>query len=658
MQTEERRNGEREDTALWTLFQNGRAYQSNIGLTVKIPLYVRFYEGDQWPKPTKRTMNLPRPVINITKMICRNKKSAILSTPVKLVYKADDAHVDCERFNRFSDYIQKEIGQAALDKKGVGDGVKKGSYFYHYYWDSEAKGKRGRREGGLRAEMIDVLNIFFADPTELDEQKQKWILIASRETVESVKAKCDKDVDPNLIAEDEADDPYNAKEQDGSKLVTVLTRYFRVKGEVYVEKATKSTVINKPFPLTPDMKAARAALKGVLDAPNNSLPDNTAKESRAMDDNVGNLIPDTARAYLYPIVVGNYEEREKCIYGLGEIEGIIQNQRSINFNVAMMLLAAQQNGLGKYVVSKDALQGQSITNEPGQVLTDYSKTGNGIKRLTEPSMPSSPMQIMETLTQMTRVVTGSSEIMTGETVGANMSGAAIAQIQSQALQPVEELKDTFWKVKEKQGKVLAQFYKLYYTDQEFSYTETRELEENGKKIKKEVQGHDKFSGSEFVSVDFEVAVEATGGTNASVAGDINALDTALANGGISLKTYFELYPKDALSNRTEILKMLSSEEANKVMALEAQLAQLTQQLQQRDQVIAEQQKTVDRVNSMIDENQRLKSMLAQLYTEAAQKIRNANAQIAAGNAKIRETQTDASEMAQFIAGEHGIPTGM
>lgn len=632
---------ERETTTLWDDFEHGRAYQHNIGLTSKLPLYVRFYEGDQWPKPTKRTKNLPRPVINITKMICRNKKSSILSTPVRVIFKADDQNVDVEKLNRFSEYIQKELGQEALDKKGISDGVKKGGYFYHYYWDSEARGKRGRREGGLRCEMIDALNIFFADPTELDEQKQKWILIASRETVDSVKAKCDPGVDQSLIGEDEADDPYASTEQEGSKLVTVLTRYFRVDGEVYIEKATKRTVINKPFPLTPDMDAARAALKSEEDAPNNSLPDKPHANSKK------NLIPKGARAYLYPIVVGNYEERERCIYGLGEIDGLIQNQRSINFNVAMMLLAAQEVGWGKFVVTKDALQGQTITNEPGQVLTDHSKTGNGIKRLEGPKLPSAPSQLVDMLMQMTRVVTGSSEVMTGETIGANMSGAAIAQIQSQALQPVEELKNTFWLVKEKQGRVLAQFYKLYYTAKTFTYSEHIE----GAKWETQEEIHtETFNSSEYADVDFDVVVESVGGTNASVAGDINALDTALANGAISPLTYFELFPKDALSNRTEILRALSTEEANKVKALETKLAQLTEAIKVRDQMIAEQQKTVERAGAVIRENQRLKSDFVELYVEAAQKIRDGNVQIELGNSKIREMETDATNMAQFIAG--------
>jgi hypothetical protein len=631
---------EREVTELWEDFRNGRAYQSSIGLTTKVPMFVRFYEGDQWPKPTKNTQGLPRPVVNIVKMICRNKKSAILSTPVKCYYQAADERVNIEHFNRFSEYIQKEIGQDALDKIGIQDGVIEGGYFYHYYWDSEARGKEGIKLGGARCEMIDILNIFFADPTETDEQKQRWIMIASREPVSSVRAKCDKDVDPDSIKSDEDENLYATKEQDGSELVTVLTRYFRKDGEVYVEKATKTAVINKPFPITPDYEAARAALDDEPDAPNTDLPD---------DPNKAPAKGKRARATLYPIVVGNYEPRKRCIYGLGEVEGLIQNQRSVNFNIAMMLLAAQENGWGKYVVSKNALQGQVITNEPGQVLTDYSETGNGIKRLSELSLPSAPMQIVESLMQMTRAVTGSSEVMTGESIGANMSGAAIAQLQSQALQPIEDLKDTFWTVKEKQGKVLAQFYKLFYREKEFTYTVKETVQdERGMPVENEKKMHGVFRGADYENVDLEVIVEATGGTHASAAGDIQALETALAKGAISIVTFFELYPKDALSNRSEILAVLKNEEANKVAMLQAQIEQLTKEIQLRDQKIMEQEATVAQVQSIIREKEQLQVTLAKLYTEASQKIASANKVLLADRARLSRTEEDARIMAEDI----------
>lgn len=621
-----------QSTELWRHFQRGRSFQSQRGLTKMLPLCVKFYEGDQWAPPTKNTKNLPRPVVNFTKMICRSKKSAILSTPVRIRYSTFDPNRDVDRFNFFAEYIQKEMGMDAIDKRAIDSAVKKGTYVYHFYWDAEARGMNGSVIGGLRCELIEPLNVFFADPTETDEQKQAWIMIATRESVKAVLANADRVIREEDIRSDEDDNPYARREQEESDLVTVLTRYFRRDGEVWCEKATKTSIVNKAFKITPDlegaMKAIHQTVGGDEDAAEDGLPDNTDQSAIRKGSGM--------RAYLYPVVVGQYEPREGCIYGLGEVEGIIPNQRAVNFNIAMMLLSAQENGWGKYVVQKDALRGQVITNEPGQVLTDYTPGGGGIKRLSEHSLPSSPMQIVDSLTQLTRVVTGASEVMTGETLGASMSGAAIAQLQSQALQPVEELKKSFWKVKEKQGRVMAQFFKLFYSPTRFTYTPENAL---GNAEERRV---DTFTSVEYADTDFDVVVESVGGTNASIAGDINALDTALKLGAISPLTYFKLYPSDALSNRSEILRVLESEEANTVAAMKQQIQQMSQQIEA-------QKKTVDQVMTVMNENERLKGMLAKVYTEAKGKIEEANRQLITADMKLRETYDDARKMAMSIA---------
>lgn len=252
------------------------------------------------------------------------------------------------------------------------------------------------------------------------------------------------DVDPELIVADETDNKYGVIEQEGNKLCTVLTRYFRKNGEVYCEKATKTVIINKPFSLAPDIAAAGRELGFEEDAPNNSLPDNHDET----------LVPEGVRAYLYPVVVGNYEIRENSIYGLGEVEGIIPNQKAINFNLAMMLLNAQEIAWGKYIVLPNALRGQVISNEPGQVLTDYSNTGTGIRKMSEQTMQSQPLQLIDSIMSMTRNVTGANEVMSGEVLGSNMSGAAIAQLQSQAQQPIEDLKDAFGSLRKSRERCL------------------------------------------------------------------------------------------------------------------------------------------------------------------------------------------------------------
>ena len=254
-------NQDTEVSSLWKLYENGRGYLSAMRLSTKIPLYNRFYEGDQWPAPTRATRSLPRPVVNFVKMIVRNKKAVILMAKAKTCYKAELSDVDLQPLNEFTDYITKEMGMEELDREAVQQACVEGTYIYHFYWDNEAVGKDGKVAGGVRAELLDTLQVIFENPTQRDEQKQKWIIIVTRETVDSVKAKADKGVDLTAIVPDEADaDDYGTVEQDGSKLCTVLTRYFRRDGEVYVEQATKDVCIRSPAPIAPDVEAARAEL--------------------------------------------------------------------------------------------------------------------------------------------------------------------------------------------------------------------------------------------------------------------------------------------------------------------------------------------------------------------------------------------------------------
>lgn len=638
-------------------YERAVAYQGTLGMTVDFPKFVKFFEGKQWPRATKNTKNLPRPVINFTKMICRNKKSAILAKRLRLVYKAENAEVDVTKFNEFAAYVMKELGQEQLDKECVDDGVKKGPYCYHYYWDADARGKDALSDGALRCERIDPLNVFFANPKEKDEQKQRWIMISSREEVSSVRQKADSDVDIDSICADESDDSYGNTEQEGEKLCTVLTRYFRIGGEVYCEIGTKNAIVRKPFPIAPDVEAAKEYLGYVdeepYDAPGSTLPDGEKSETPERP---------VVRAPLYPVVMGAYEQREGSIYGIGEIEGLIPNQKAVNFQFAMSLLNAQELAWGKYVVHPQALKGQTITNEPAQVLTDYSGTGNGIKKLSEQPLQGEPTKLASEIIQLSRSMAGSSEVMSGEIVGANMSGAAIAQLQATATQPIEELADNFRLVKEKQGRVIAQFLKLYYIKKPFVYEREEQklaldgtpiMNALGKPETEKVRHSDVFSSSEFESVDFDVVAEAVSGTKASAAGDIQLLESLFSQGKISLVTFIELYPDEALSNKQELLRIAREEEESMIAELTRAIEEARAQIAQYESTIANQQKTVDSVVAVINENNNLKRLLAELYTEASEKLALANAQIKQGNATINETYSDAQLFANELARDRG-----
>ena len=556
-----------EETYLWKLYKDGLDYQARTGLSVNIPKFVDFYEGRQWPQPTESTKNLPRPVVNIVKMICRNKKSSILSTPVRILYKSYSEGTDIDKLNSFVESMEKELDQEGLDRLALDDGVKKGSYFYHYYWDKDAIGTTGKIEGGVRCEIIDPLNIFFSNPAELDEQKQDWILISTHTEPLNLYRICDKELFSTIKEE--------AKCTQNGKRVTLLTRYFRVNGEIWCERATKYCIINKPFPISPrqtDIQGVendsfhlkKLLLQRTLAEEENSTETEKSEIQRKISYLSAYNKPRRARACLYPIVCGYYERREGSIYGISEVEAIIPNQKAINFNIAMSLLNAQQCAWGKYIALPNALKGQRISNSPGQVLIDHSGTGNGIKRMSEESLSSVPMALTEALTELTRVASGATEILTSEAASVNMSGVAIAQLQSQAEVPLEELRAGFIEVKKKQGKVLAQFIRLFYFDKEFI---RRARDKNGN----EREYCDYFYSKDYENSILDVIVEPTKGTKSSISSDINLLDTCLKTGKISLETYIRAYPEGAVSNKSAILRQIEAEKSSEIEQLRKEL---------------------------------------------------------------------------------------
>ena len=555
-------NLSRETTKCYRLYKEALQNQAMTGLREKIPECVDFYEGRQWPQPTESTRNLPRPVVNIVKMICRAKKGAILSTPVRVQYKSYSPLIDVDKFNSFASSVFREMGQDELDRRAIDDGIKKGSYFFHYYWDSDEISNESGEGGALMCELIDPLNIFFSSPSELDEQKQDWIMISSQVVVKKLLASITDSKLINSILLECCDGKSDVSLEKETMLL--LTRYFKKDGEIFCERQTKFNTVTEPFKIVPDTQEIDKLLEQIK---HSDASAEDAVEKRFDTDY--RHFPAKKRKFkqLYPIVCGCYERKEGSIYGMGEVEGLIPNQKAINFNIAMNLLNAQQCAWGKYIALPNALGNQKISNVPGQVLIDFSGTGEGIKRMPEGEISSSPMSIAQSLEELTRSVSGTTGVMTGDAISSNLSGAAIAYLQSQAQVPIDELRNSFWHVKRKQGRVVAQFLRNFYFKRAFINQATAK---NGKKNAK----YDEFTSREYDGACFEVYVEAVGGTKASLASDISLLDTCLKNGSISLETYIRAYPESAITNKEEILKQINKEKESELLALREEIATL------------------------------------------------------------------------------------
>lgn len=561
---------------IWNDWQKGLEYQKKLRLKETCEQCVDFFEGRQWPQATERTKNMPRPVINIIKFIVNGKKANILSSKISmifkpLIYNQDEGKLATEgasSFTSFANHIKKEIKQEDLDNQAILDGLKKGTYIYHYFWDREKKTGMAKFDGGLNGQIIDCLNIVFANPRQKDEQKQKWIIIQSRENVQTLKDIAKKNgitkTELELItADDDTEKNYDGEEQDGEEYATVLTRYFRKNGEVYYTKSTQNMIVQEETSLTPDA----TKIKLQLDEEGKTNED---KEEVDIDK------PEQTnfKMTLYPIIVDSYEEREKSIYGIGEVEQLIPTQKAVNFDYAMMQMASQNMGFPKVVLHPTALRGKSITNTPGEVLTDYSPQFNGIKYLNPPAFSNTPLTVADKLIEVTRTVTGATEVANGEVLGKNMSGSAIVALQTQAKVPIEDMQKRFWRTHEKIARVWEQFFKAYYRF-DIPY-----VVENDNK-----QELNTFNGSMYQNMDFETTIDVGPGSAYSESLSINLLEQALQRGDITFDDYIELYPDTAMPFKAKLKEirktvLLPPEISQKIMA-NPQILQYVMQIVQQ-----------------------------------------------------------------------------
>ena len=533
---------------IWGDWQQGLEYQKKLRLKETCEQCVDFYEGRQWPAATERTKNMPRPVLNIIKFIINGKKANILSSKISMMFKpliynpeqAELATKGASSFTSFAKHIAKEIKQEDLDNQAISDGLKKGTYIYYYFWDKEKKTGMAKFNGGLNGQIVDCLSVVFANPKQKDEQKQKWIIIQSRENVKTLKAIAQKNgitkTELELIqADDDIEKNYDSEEQDGEEYATVLTKYFRINGEVYYTKSTQNMIIQEETPLTPD--ASKVTLQ--LDEQNN-----TNEDEEQVDVDKPEKVYEPFKITLYPIIVDSYDEREKSIYGIGEAEQLIPTQKAINFNYAMMQMASQNMGFPKVVQRPKALNGKQITNRPGEVLTDYSPGFDGIKYLNPPAFSSTPLNVSDKLLEVTRTVTGATEVANGEVLGKNMSGSAIVALQTQAKVPIEDMQKRFWRTHEKIARVWEQFFKAYYR---FDVPYVVENEN-----KQEVNT---FNGSMYQNMDFETTIDVGPGSAYSESLSINLLEAALKRGDITFDEYIDLYPETAMPFKAKLKEM-------------------------------------------------------------------------------------------------------
>ncbi|MFD1136743.1 portal protein [Paenibacillus urinalis] len=503
-------------------YEEGLSYKRRMGFLAKWPMYERFKAGDQWPAAVPQTQNLPRPVFNIIKMIETHKVANVMSEQIKMIFsrqEIDDMTAEEEDvgdlFSRFSEATWERLKQDELNEEGLDVAANTGTGIWHYVWDNSiAGGELFPYQGEMQGEILDPINVFFGNPQQRNVQKQPYILISSREPVKNVRAyaranKMSKEmtmqIKPDKDVQDEGYDAAKVELNDKGK-VTVLTRYWKANGKVMFCKV-----------------AAGMTIKPATDT----------------------------ELTLYPIAVMQWERRKKSIFGVGDTEGLIPNQKAVNLLVAMQILSVQLTGWPKLVYKSNAIDPWKVTNAPGEMIEDRSPVGqgDGVKYLTPGTINAQAANLVEAILAYTRQMTGADEAATGSAPSADLNATAIMLLQKAAAIPIESIKRRFYRLIEDIGRIWEDFWKVKYNIE-------RQV------MLKDDEGEtypEMFNGSQYQGVELNLKIDVGPSSTYSEALMVSTLEKAKAEGDITFAQLLKYMPKSIVPYRDRLLKELDEQ---------------------------------------------------------------------------------------------------
>ena len=528
---------------IWKQYLDGVKYQQSMGFTTDFPKFISFKEGDQWAAVTENTKNLPRPVFNITEMFIRSKRAAITNQGLSLTYTPlevfDDeemqarAEQGAKDFTDFAKIMWENIDQEELNNEFVDDSVTVGTGILHYYWNPNKKGGNQLKwNGDMQGEVLDPLNVFVSNPQRRKIQDQEWVIIQDRMTIGEAKELARREgIAEEYIkligADNNESGEYTSetKEVTENDKITVLIKYFKKDGAVYYSKSTSSMVIVEDRALTPEVEGS------------------------------------TFKMSLYPIALMPCIRRKKCIYGLGIAQDVIAINKAINQLKAMQLLNAIQCGNPALVTKPNAIR-QKITNQGGQIITDYSPNGDGIRYMQPPNFSTIFSQLGNEMFELARTTTGVTDVSTGETLGANMAASAIIALQNQAKTPIKELQNRYFSAIKEVGDIWLEFFKAYY-----NMDRNMAIENEDGEVENRI-----FNGSQYADIDYKLKVEVAVATDKETLA-VSLLDAMRQREDINKEQYVELMPDAAMPFKSQIKDIWAKEKQDVLVQAMGQIKQ-------------------------------------------------------------------------------------
>ncbi|MGF6951873.1 hypothetical protein QF028_004378 [Neobacillus sp. B4I6] len=531
-------------------YQDGLEYKKQMGFLDKWAESERFKAGIQWPPVTDKTKTLPRPVVNMIKQIENHKVASVMNENIKMVFSASEVadegspeYEAADLYTRYADTTWEEVKQQELNEEALDSASNVGTGIWHYYYDtSKYGGNKLKYQGKICGEIIDPVNYFPGNPQNRNVQQQPYNIITYRDLVANVRKEAEANgVPQEMIAliksdsdtQDQAYDLAKKELADKDKL-TVITKYWKENGEVHFLKVASGVVVK----------------------PQTNM-----------------------RLKLYPLIVMQWERRKRSIFGVGDTETLIPNQKALNLLIAMQILSTQLTGWPKVIVDRAIVQG-NVTNTPGEVINVNSggggnSVGNAVQYLNPANVSTGSFNLIDSLLSKTKEVAGANESALGENMGSQLNASAIMMLQKASGIPLESIKRRFYQAMEDTGNVWLDMWQVYYNTDRMIAVKNDDGEPQSAV----------FNGEKYKDIEMSMKVDIGPSSSYSETLMMSSLDKLFDTQQITLEMYLKYVPNNVVPFKDRLLKDIQAQQEEQMMMQEQQMQE--QQMEEEQQVYAD-----------------------------------------------------------------------
>ena len=181
----------------WKYYEYGRRYNNNLipNQYTMVNTNQEFFIGNQWiHMPDNPAMRrLAKPTFNIIKRVTSLFVASLTSSNTTISFEPLSYQTDGEAAAFATAEVRNLLEKFKMDyriRDALFDGAITGDYAAHFFWNPEARpygGAFGEYKGEIEMELLDGINVMFGNPNCREVEKQPYILIVGRDTVENLK---------------------------------------------------------------------------------------------------------------------------------------------------------------------------------------------------------------------------------------------------------------------------------------------------------------------------------------------------------------------------------------------------------------------------------------------------------------------------------------